>query len=76
MTARLGTLPLGTRFRCLALTGELVGLSGGSATVKLDSDSRKRFVARDGDTPREVEFVGGSARQTWSLNTVVEVLHA
>lgn len=76
MTVRLGTLPIHTRFRCLGLTGELVGLSGGSATVKLDAESRKRFVARDGETPREVEFVGGSARQTWSLNTLVEVIHA
>ena len=74
MTVRLGTLPIGTRFCCCSLTGELVALSGGSATVKLDSASLKRFTANDGDHERAVEFLAGTSRQTWSLGTEVEVL--
>lgn len=74
MTVRLCTLAPGTRFRCCSLTGELVSLSSGSALVKFDSESRKRFTARAVDAEREVEFVGGAARQTWALNTLVEVL--
>lgn len=72
----LGTLPIGTRFRCCSLTGELVGLSGGSATVKLDSDARKKIIEHDGPGGSDrIEFVG-PARQTWSLGTEVEVIHS
>ena len=74
MTAHLGTLRIGTRFRCCALTGELVTLSGGSATVKLDSESRKKVIPHNGPGGTDaVEFIG-AARQTWSLGTEVEVI--
>lgn len=74
MTARLADLTPGTRFRCLGLEGELVKLSPGAAVVELDSRSHRRFLARDGETPREVDFIPGGRRQTWALGTEVEVL--
>lgn len=74
MTARLSALAPGTRFRCLGIEGELVKLSPGAAVVELDTRSHRRFVARDGESPREVEFLSGGRRQTWALGTEVEVL--